>query len=571
MATYLSEDILYKNGQIKEVINNRLLGTDIRIKANGAGSYQLIGKLNINDEPKVINLINLSDYSITNTASDDNIYIADITGLYSISVQNVEGFDSINCIITYAETYLCTNPMNVDIVNKLDTNSDGQLTYDDKVIGYSENDVGQKSANGLCAEIFNDYENNVASGDYSHAEGTRTQATKQFAHVEGCQTTASGDSAHAEGLCTIASGCGAHVEGNNGTASGTGAHTEGNGTIASGIVSHSEGSGSKAIGVCAHAEGDITQAIGNGAHAEGNMTQAIGDYSHAEGCSTRAIGYRSHAEGGSTKASYYCHSEGYATIADGYYSHSEGYITKATTDFAHAGGYYTIANKYQTAIGRGNIDTSAPSSASDTAGSLLIIGNGTSDTDRSNAFRVATDGSVYGCGEYSSSGADYAEMFEWLDGNERNEDRRGLFVTLDGDKIKLANADDYILGVISVNPSVVGDAQSEQWQGKYLKDVFGCNVTKETAVVDENGKETDKVSISYELNPDYNSECEYISREYRKEWATVGLIGKLVVVDDGTCTVNGYCMPKNGIATKSETGYRVMKRLDDTHISIILK
>lgn len=556
MATYLSEDILYKNGQIKEVINNRLLGTDIRIKANGVGSYQLIGKLNINDESKVINLINLSDYSITNTASDDNIYIADITGLYSISVQNVEGFDSINCIITYAETYLCTNPMNVDIVNKLDTNSDGQLTYDDKVIGYSENDVGQKSANGLCAEIFNDYENNIASGDYSHAEGTRTQATGRFAHTEGYETIASGISSHAEGMVTKSI--------NDFT------HTEGCGTTATAMYAHASGYYTEASGNASHSEGDNTRASGQNSHAEGNNTTASGGCSHTEGNYTQAFGECSHTEGYGTKANFYSHAEGWYAIADGSYCHAEGHHTNAKNKYAHAGGYYTIANKYQTAIGRGNIDTSAPSSDTDTTGSLFVIGNG-DDNNRSNAFRIATDGSVYGCGEYSSSGADYAEMFEWLDGNERNEDRRGLFVTLDGDKIKLANADDYILGVISVNPSVVGDAQSEQWQGKYLKDVFGCNVTKETAVVDENGKETDKVSISYELNPDYNSECEYISREYRKEWATVGLIGKLVVVDDGTCTVNGYCMPKNGIATKSETGYRVMKRLDDTHISIILK
>ena len=556
MATYLSEDILYKNGQIKEVINNRLLGTDIRIKANGVGSYQLIGKLNINDESKVINLINLSDYSITNTASDDNIYIADITGLYSISVQNVEGFDSINCIITYAETYLCTNPMNVDIVNKLDTNSDGQLTYDDKVIGYSENDVGQKSANGLCAEIFNDYENNIASGDYSHAEGTRTQATGRFAHTEGYETIASGISSHAEGMVTKSI--------NDFT------HTEGCGTTATAMYAHASGYYTEASGNASHSEGDNTRASGQNSHAEGNNTTASGGCSHTEGNYTQAFGECSHTEGYGTKANFYSHAEGWYAIADGSYCHAEGHHTNAKNKYAHAGGYYTIANKYQTAIGRGNIDTSAPSSASDTTGSLFVIGNG-DDNNRSNAFRVATDGSVYGCGEYSSSGADYAEMFEWLDSNENDEDRRGLFVTLDGDKIKLANADDYVLGVISVNPSVVGDAQSEQWQGKYLKDVFGCNVTKETAVVDENGKETDKVSISYELNPDYNSECEYISREYRKEWATVGLIGKLVVVDDGTCTVNGYCMPKNGIATKSETGYRVMKRLDDTHISIILK
>lgn len=78
--------------------------------------------------------------------------------------------------------------------------------------------------------------------------------------------------------------------------------------------------------------------------------------------------------------------------------------------------------------------------------------------------------------------------------------------------------------------------------------------------------------IRYIQNPEYDPEKEYIGREYRKEWTVVGMMGKIVAVDDGTCEVNGYCYPKeNGIATKSVKGYRVMKRLDDTHIQILLK
>ena len=42
------------------------------------------------------------------------------------------------------------------------------------------------------------------------------------------------------------------------------------------------------------------------------------------------------------------------------------------------------------------------------------------------------------------------------------------------------------------------------------------------------------------------------------------MLGKLLVYDDGTCEVGGYCKPnKDGIATKSESGYRVMlKKID---------
>lgn len=82
-------------------------------------------------------------------------------------------------------------------------------------------------------------------------------------------------------------------------------------------------------------------------------------------------------------------------------------------------------------------------------------------------------GNVYAGGAYKTIGADYAEYFEWLDGNVDNQDRIGLFVTLDGDKIKLANKDDYILGVISANPSIVGNSAELDWHDKYKTDVYG--------------------------------------------------------------------------------------------------
>ena len=183
-----------------------------------------------------------------------------------------------------------------------------------------------------------------------------------------------------------------------------------------------------------------------------------------------------------------------------------------------------------------------------------------------------------GAQSFGSSGADYAEFFEWRDGNKKAEDRRGLFVTLDGDKIRLATAaDDYIVGVISANPSVIGDVQSENWHGMYKKDVFGQPLTETVEVPESTDEETGEVVPAhtitrYVVNPDYNPDEEYTSREFRKEWACVGLMGKLVVVDDGTCEVNGYCKAADGgKATKSDTGYRVMKRIDSTHIQILYR
>lgn len=65
---------------------------------------------------------------------------------------------------------------------------------------------------GVHSEIFNST-NNVASGNYSHAEGLGTTASGSCSHVEGYETAASGSEAHAEGFYTLASSDRQHVQG----------------------------------------------------------------------------------------------------------------------------------------------------------------------------------------------------------------------------------------------------------------------------------------------------------------------------------------------------------------------
>ena len=123
------------------------------------------------------------------------------------------------------------------------------------------------------------------------------------------------------------------------------------------------------------------------------------------------------------------------------------------------------------------------------------------------------DGQAYADGSWNGGGADYAEYFEWADGNLNNEDRRGYSVSLINDKIKIAEEGDIVFGVVSGNPSVVGDDAPMKWAGKYLKDDFGSYIR------DEDGYRV--------LNPEYDEEAEYVSRESRPEWSTIGLMGKL--------------------------------------------
>lgn len=223
-----------------------------------------------------------------------------------------------------------------------------------------------------------------------------------------------------------------------------------------------------------------------------------------------------------------------------------------------AGSWNNATADYQTVIG---FNAAPTYQSSENASILFNIGNGQEEDGtltENSAMQVDFSGNVYAGGAYKTNGADYAEYFEWLDGNTKNQDRVGLFVTLDGDKIKLANKGDYILGVISANPSIVGNSAELDWHDKYKTDVYG------RLIYDE--------SHNLILNENYNDTLEYIPRGARKEYSKVGLLGQLVVQDDGTCKINGYCTASaNGVATKSDSGYRVIKRIDETHIKIILK
>ena len=262
----------------------------------------------------------------------------------------------------------------------------------------------------------------------------------------------------------------------------------------------------------------------------------------------------------------------YSFIAGG-----EGILVEG--DHAFATGRNTIAKGYQFVAGKYNIEKTGVSSADSQSSSenLFIVGWGTSTT-RDNALRIDGTGKCYGESSFGGSNADFAEYFEWSDGNPNNEDRRGLIVTLDGNKIRPATAeDDYILGVITATGAFIGNLANEHWQDKYVTDVFGERITQQVEIpekVDENTGETIPAHTvtQFVVNPDYDPEKEYVSREFRQEWDAVGMLGQVVVVDDGTCQVNRYCTPSvNGIGTAGDKGYRVMERLDDTHIRVLVR
>lgn len=211
----------------------------------------------------------------------------------------------------------------------------------------------------------------------------------------------------------------------------------------------------------------------------------------------------------------------------------------------------------------------------------FTIGNGTSPSRKSNAFRVTFSGQTYGLASFSSSGADYAEyVCEWADGNPDSEDRVGYMVTIKDGKLHKANDGDYILGVTSGNPSVVGNAD-ETYFWKYERDDFNRILYAPIPKLDEAGQECldedgNVITINaMKVADNYDPDAEYIPRFIRPEWDYVGMVGVIPVRDDGTCVAGGFCKcGKDGIATAAEKKdfftYYVKDRVSDGVVNAVI-
>lgn len=461
----------------------------------------------------------------------------------------------------------------------------------------------------------------TAAGEASHAEGKGTKTSNDVAHAEGFYTIASGDCSHAEGVRTEARGQASHAEGYSSSYDGEeksfdswkdalyideDINTRDAFAIALGDNSHIEGKDSLAIGDCSHAGGLFCVAEGNYSQAEGHMTWAKGQYSTAVGSGTTAWGSCSSAEGGcktplwrqimrasdeterakgnnleewranftdAEKKAWIHTNYGrydkdtsnpkYYTCAYGAGSHAGGESSLAMGDysFAHGESTYTL-HACSTAIGKWN----SPTRNSGKSNLIFSVGNGTREGGRSNAFSIDYYGHYYSQGGYSDPG-DYAEYFEWVDENPSKEDRIGMVVCLNNDKIEFANSSNDVLGIVSGTPVLVGDCAHSHWCEKFLTDKFGRPIYE--TIVNKYGEE-EKIQ---KINPNYDPKKEYIPRDSRPEWACVGLIGKIFARDDGTCKPNCYAKPVNGILTHSDerTSIRVMKRTDKDVVRVFIK
>lgn len=487
---------------------------------------------------------------------------------------------------------------------------------------------------GTSSIVMNhdDTNTNVASGNYSVALGYGTKAAGQGALAAGYSQTAgnvmagentvccigratgtgpfkaTGDNSIAIGASTSASSKGATYAnsiaiGSNVLASNTGAIIVGSFGTSSGTYSMAIGSsntaagyGSIAIGSNAYSEGSYATSIGYLSKAGNQGAIACGQRTNATATGSIAIGYGTDNTSLLTASGVGSTAIGYSTpdnqiISSGTNSVAIGTGAKAASTSSIAFGYNVNSGvENQTALGKYNI---AQTSADETKYGL-IFGNGTADA-RANAFTLDWTGNATFAGTVTSaSGADYAEYFEWKDGNVNSEDRVGYIVTLDGDKIVKAKAGDDILGIISGCATVIGDNAEWNWQGRFERDEFGRIIYDQVEQFidtpdpdwEPNPEKPDeevpmiKKSLGYfpvpRENAAYDPTKEYANRSNRPEWDTVGMMGKLYVRDDGTAAINDYVTVSattDGVATKAEgrTSMRVMERVNDHIIRVCFK
>lgn len=265
------------------------------------------------------------------------------------------------------------------------------------------------------AMTFGLRESGSGVGALSVAEGYGVDASGELSHAEGWATTASGANSHSEGGGTAAIGRSSHAEGYSTRSRGDYSHAEGRSTVTDGyseFVSRVPGTG-------AHAEGVATAAYGPAAHAEGDSTVAYGGSSHAQNLGSRAAFDAQTALG-----TYNAPDPAYQTAtftADGrtqrfaFYQGAAAIVRSVTVDGEDAAGYYNVvqaSNEFGIMFPLGAPDNGSeivvryviPASAGHALGMsygtyAAIIGNGTSDTNRSNALAVDWIGNVRIAGE----------------------------------------------------------------------------------------------------------------------------------------------------------------------------
>ena len=284
--------------------------------------------------------------------------------------------------------------------------------------------------------------------------------------------------------------------------------------------------------------GAVTLTLNYGGKNTSTVHNAGGDYS-------TVCGYKCKTSNGSTAANSFCGGDECIASHQDCFVYGKGLNT--ITDTETVFGKY---NKYEHFSGWGD------------GKPLLEVGDGTASSRKTVFMIQKSYGSAFASGGFKQETmGDFAEYFEWEDGNPNNEDRIGYMVTNNGDKILLANSINTCIGVVTGTGAFVTDTASLDWHGRFIKDEWGRTIYE----YNENGEKVAKE------NPNYDPNQEYIPRMQRKEWSPIGLVGKVHVRQDGTLKVGGFAGCKNGIATDATKGYRVLSIINENIALVLVK
>ena len=206
-----------------------------------------------------------------------------------------------------------------------------------------------------------------AIGDYSQALGYQSRAYGDYSTAIGRNSQVTGNSSFAFGYRTFASGTSSLALGDNAKASGYKSYALGYLCTASGLKSYAIGSQNRAVG-------EVSYAIGHHAAALNNSSMAFGRNAQASGYHSIAIGVSDD-------------SGGYWTDASGSKSIAIGSNCKSKESGSTTLGFWLDNNDSQsTVVGKYNFPAAS--------GTVLLVGNGTSSTNRSNAMTVYENGNV---------------------------------------------------------------------------------------------------------------------------------------------------------------------------------
>jgi hypothetical protein len=212
------------------------------------------------------------------------------------------------------------------------------------------------SAKGGFSTLLGASNKSLANAHFSVALGGMNTVTGLGSVSIGAQNSSTSNSAISIGLSNTASG-------ESSIAMGITSEATNQNSIAMGQAAKSSGVGSVAIGSASNSSGINSFALGADTKASGNYSFAMGNSSEATNTSSLAIGYQN----------------------------------KATGEYATALGLGTTAgNQGNTVIGEFNAGDASPepNSSIDRNKKLFVVGNGTSNTNRSDAFAVLRNGKV---------------------------------------------------------------------------------------------------------------------------------------------------------------------------------